>query len=78
MVGFARAITDGLCNGYLSMIAVAPEFRGRGVGRALVAQITAGPPSITWVVRAGREGASEFFARLGFRSSEVAMERQRE
>lgn len=78
VVGFARAITDGLSNGYLSMVAVAPQCRGRGVGRSLVSHVTAGPSSMTWVVRTGREGASEFFARLGFRTSAVAMERARE
>jgi ribosomal protein S18 acetylase RimI-like enzyme len=77
VIGFARAITDGLSNGHLSMVAVAAQARGRGVGRALVTVVTAGPPSVTWVVRAGREGASEFFAKLGFRLSEVAMERPR-
>lgn len=77
VVGFARAITDGLSNGYLSMVIVAPEFRRQGIGRALVAQATAGAPSVTWVLRAGRGGASEFFARVGFRASTVAMERPR-
>lgn len=78
IVGFARAITDGLSNGYLSMVAVAPEYRGRGVGTALVTHVTAGPASITWVVRTGREGVAEFFARCGFRTSAVAMEGLRE
>jgi ribosomal protein S18 acetylase RimI-like enzyme len=77
IVGFARALTDGLSNGYLSMVVVAPEFRRQGVGRALVAEVTEGTPGVTWVLRAGREGASEFFGRLGFRPSTVAMERER-
>jgi ribosomal protein S18 acetylase RimI-like enzyme len=77
VVGFARAITDGLSNGYLSMVVVAPEFRRQGVGRTLVEEVTAGSPAITWVLRAGREGANEFFARLGFEPSTVAMERKR-
>jgi ribosomal protein S18 acetylase RimI-like enzyme len=77
VVGFAHAITDGLSNGHLSMVAVAPQCRGRGVGRALVRHVTAGRSSVSWVVRAGREGASEFLLAQAFASG-VAMERLRE
>lgn len=77
LVGFARGLTDGLSNGYLSMILVAPDQRGHGIGRALVQHVTGDDPSITWVLRAGRDGAAAFFRRLGFSESTVAMERLR-
>ena len=77
VVGFARGITDGLSNGYLSMVAVAPEFRRRGAGSALVAHVTAGSPGVSWVLQAGRSGASEFFAKLGFVAAPLAMQRAR-
>ena len=77
IAGFARALTDGLSNGYLSMVVVAAPFRGRGIGRALVEHIVGAEENVTWVLRAGREGAPVFFARLGFVQSALAMERPR-
>lgn len=77
VVGFARGITDGLSNGYLSMLVVAPSHRGKGVGSALVKHIVGEDAGVTWVVRTGREGAEEFFARSGFVASSATMERVR-
>ncbi|MDM0087206.1 MULTISPECIES: GNAT family N-acetyltransferase [unclassified Variovorax] len=77
IVGFARAITDGISNGYLSMVVVAAPQRGQGIGQALVEHLVGSDPGITWVLRAGREGAAGFFAKLGFDASTTAMERRR-
>jgi len=77
VIGFARAITDGLSNGYLSMIVVAPEWRGRGIGRSLVEEVVSDDAGITWMLRASRSQAPEFFEKLGFVPSSDAMERVR-
>ncbi|MGF6396579.1 ribosomal protein S18 acetylase RimI-like enzyme [Pseudomonas frederiksbergensis] len=77
IVGFARGITDGLSNGYLSMVVVCEQTRREGVGRALVEHVMGDNTAITWVLRAGREGASDFFSKLGFETSTIAMERSR-
>jgi len=77
IVGFARAITDDMSNGYLSMVVVAESFRRRGIGLAIVENIVGTEDGVTWVLRAGRDGAAEFFAKLGFSASTLAMERSR-
>jgi ribosomal protein S18 acetylase RimI-like enzyme len=75
VVGFARALFDGASNGYISTVAVAPDRRGRGIGRQMVQRLMEvdNPGQITWVLRAGR-GAEPFWQKMGFKKSETAME----
>jgi ribosomal protein S18 acetylase RimI-like enzyme len=78
VVGFARALCDGVSNGYISMVAVAEDLRRQGIGRCLVEHLTEGDigGDITWVLRAGRDSRG-FWERLGFNASVIAMERVR-
>ena len=76
VVGFARALCDGVSNGYISMVAVAADMRGRGIGRKLIEYLTGDDSNITWVLRAGH-GSTGFWEKLGFKVSAVVMERER-
>lgn len=77
VVGFVRAITDGLSNGYLSMVAVSAQHRRNGLGSSLVQHVVSEGDGITWVLRAGRPEAKQFFSSLGFAVSTEAMELRR-
>lgn len=76
VVGFARALCDGVSNGLISMVAVAEEQRGQGIGREMVRRLLGNDTGITWTLRAGR-GSEGFWQKMRFLASEIAMERTR-
>ena len=73
VVGFGRALCDGVSNGYISMVGVAADHRGRGIGRKLVEFLIRDDTNLTWVLRAGRDSEG-FWKAMGFSNSSVAME----
>ncbi|WP_144903355.1 GNAT family N-acetyltransferase [Halobellus captivus] len=62
LVGFASVRRDG----YILFLAVAPERRGEGYGKRLVAAALQDHDSISCHARASNEGALSFYDHLGF------------
>ena len=76
LVGFARAVSDGVAFAYLADVYVLPEARGSGLGDALVrAMVEEGPGRrFRWMLHTG--DAHGLYARLGFAAPDsTVMER---
>jgi len=76
LVGFARAISDGVSNAYVSTVAVLPGYQRRGIGREMIARLLAGKDGISFVLRA-RADVKAFYAKLGFSEAPEMMWRKR-
>lgn len=69
LVGFARAISDGATNAYISTVAVLPAYQGQGVGRELIRRLTSGREGILFVLHARAE-VQPFYLKCGFEHAE--------
>ena len=69
LVGFARAISDGATNAYISTVAVLPEYQGRGIGRELVRRLTSGREGIVFILHA-RPKVIAFYLKCGFQHAD--------
>jgi ribosomal protein S18 acetylase RimI-like enzyme len=72
LIGFGRAISDGVYQAAIYDCAVHPEFQGRGIGTAIVKQILTRLSQCNVILYAspGREG---FYQKLGFRRMRTGM-----
>jgi ribosomal protein S18 acetylase RimI-like enzyme len=75
LVGFSRALSDGVIFAYLADVYVLDEHRGHGLGLELVRETIEGSPfsDVRWVL--GTADAQSFYEKLGFGPTSDLMER---
>lgn len=70
LIAFGRVIGDGILNVYLQDVIVAPLYRGRGLGDAivtkLVSRLTVTLPDTATIGLLAARGKAGFYARHGF------------
>ena len=72
LIGFARALSDGVATAYVGSVMVDPDYRRRGVGRALLAAAAEwgrehGIEKLELHVFPWNEGAIALYEAVGFR-----------
>ncbi|MCP3939863.1 MAG: GNAT family N-acetyltransferase [Desulfobacteraceae bacterium] len=72
LIGFGRAISDGVYQAAIYDCAVLPEFQGRGIGRTIMEKILSKVPHCNVILYAspGKEG---FYQTHGFRKMKTGM-----
>lgn len=76
LVGFVRAISDGVTTAYVTDVVVAITHRKRGIATGLVQQLLDGRDAIQFVLRAEPE-LHPFYQRLGFGDPDRMLRRPR-
>jgi len=75
IAGFVVVTMYGTFRGYIQVLFVAPAFRGKGLGEALMAfaeeKIFARSPNVFLCVSSFNKGARRFYGRLGYRRAGV-------
>jgi ribosomal protein S18 acetylase RimI-like enzyme len=69
LAGFARAISDGATNAYISTVAVLPTYQGQGIGRELIHRLIHGRKGLLFVLHAD-SAVTEFYLKCGFEHAE--------
>ena len=76
LVGYARAISDGAFNAYVSTVAVLPEYQRRGIGRELIRRLLDGRDHVQFVLHADPR-AHLFYLHCGFQPASDMFRRKR-
>lgn len=72
LIGFGRAISDGVRQSAIYDVATLPEYQGKGIGRLIIENIIKNTPTCNFILYASpsKEG---FYESLGFRRLKTGM-----
>ncbi|MCB2288301.1 GNAT family N-acetyltransferase [Clostridium sp. CS001] len=72
LIGFGRAISDGICQAAIYDIAVLPEYQGEKIGSTIVDSILKQIPECNFILYAS-PGKEIFYKKLNFRKMKTGM-----
>ena len=69
IVGFGRAISDRASDAYVQDVLVDPDYRGQGIGRRIVLELTEKihGDGLRWIGVIAEKGSAPFYTPLGFK-----------
>ena len=72
LVGFGRAISDGMYQAAIYDVAVLPEYQGKGIGTLIINSILKALPQCNFILYAS-PGKEIFYTKLNFRRMKTGM-----
>ena len=72
LIGFGRAISDGIKQAAIYDVAVVPEFQGKGIGTRILKDLMDRLPNCNIILYAS-PGKEDFYRTLGFRGMKTGM-----
>ena len=72
LIGFARAISDGLIQAAIYDVAVLPSHQGKGIGKQMIEKIVNSLPGCNFILYAS-PGKELFYGKLKFRRMKTGM-----
>ncbi|HEY3389211.1 MAG TPA: GNAT family N-acetyltransferase [Prolixibacteraceae bacterium] len=72
LIGFGRAISDGLIQAAIYDVAVLPSYQGKGIGKQIIGRIVNSLPGCNFILYAS-PGKEPFYEKLNFRRMKTGM-----
>ncbi len=72
LIGFGRAISDGLIQAAIYDVAVLPSYQGHGIGKQVIEKLVASLPGCNFILYAS-PGKEPFYEKLKFRRMKTGM-----